>query len=88
MAIGQNLLLGREERLLFVDLGQKNGMEVGDVLTILGRRDTVHPPLKSSVHKEDVAQIVLVAVNEGVSTAVIADGLWEITLGDGVVASP
>lgn len=88
VAIGHNLLLGQKERTLFVDLGRADGLEQGDVLAVLGRRDTVHPPLPPDAHKENMAQVVLIGVGEHVSTAIIADGLWEVALGDTVTSTP
>lgn len=84
VAIGNNLLMGREERAIFVDVGRAQGLEQGDVLAIRGRRDTAHPPLPRTISTEAVAQVVLVNVGETVSTAMVADGLWEVTLGDTV----
>lgn len=88
VAMGRNLLLGREERMLFVDVGTQDGLQVGDVLSIRGRRDTVHPPLPQGARTEAMAQVVLVSVGERVSTALVADGLWEVALGDTVFAAP
>lgn len=88
LAMAHNLLLGREERAMFVDLGQKDGLALGDTLAVLGRRDTVHPPIGADVHKESMAQVVVVALGEHVCTALMVDGLWEVALGDAVVASP
>jgi hypothetical protein len=88
LAIARNLLLGREERTLFIDLGQQDGLAVGDTLVISGRRDTVHPPVGPDVHKEAMARGVVVTVSERASTVMVVDGLWEVALGDAVVASP
>jgi len=88
LAIAHALLLGREQRTLFVDLGRAHGLQLGDTLTILGRRDTVRTPLPEQTHKEAMGQVVLIAVGEHASTAIVADGLWEVALGDVVIASP
>jgi hypothetical protein len=88
LAIAHALLLGGQQRALFVDVGRAQGLDIGDTLTIMGRRDTTRTPLPEAVHKEAMAEVVLIAVGEHASTALIANGLWEVALGDVVIAAP
>jgi hypothetical protein len=88
VGVVHRLLLASDEHAVFLDRGATAGLCVGDVITVYGRRDTVHPPVAEHAPKEAMATVVIVSTTAESSTALVTDSLWEIAVGDPFVASP
>ena len=88
VGVAHKLMNASDERAVFLDRGAQAGLCVGDVITVYGRRDTVHPPVVQDAAKEAMATVVIVHTTAETSTAVVTDSLWEIAVGDPFMASP
>jgi hypothetical protein len=88
VAVAHKLLLGSEQRLIFVDRGQDEGLHVGDILSLKGRKDTIHPPVGTTQAMAVAGEGVIVATQAHTSALLVTDALWEIAQGDKIFAEP
>jgi hypothetical protein len=78
-----------EHQVVFVDRGEKDGVEEGNVFTVVrsgdlyGRAPNV-APWDARLPKEDVGEVLVVDVKERASTALVTRSLAELLVGDRV----
>lgn len=78
-----------EHHVVFVDKGQKDGVEEGNLLTVvrsgdLYHRDPYKAPWDSRLPKEDVGHLLVIDVKERASAALVTRSLMELIVGDRV----
>ncbi len=78
-----------ENHVVFVDRGAKDGVEEGNVFTVVRSgdpygKDPYQPPWDSSLPKEDVGNLLVIDVKERSSAALVTRSLKELVIGDRV----
>jgi hypothetical protein len=76
-----------EHHVVFVDRGQADGLEEGNVLTVvrsgdLYARDPYAAPWDPSLPKEPVGSLLVIDVKEKASAALVTRSLTELVIGD------
>lgn len=76
-----------EHHVVFIDKGKNDGVEEGNVFTVVRAGDPYGGPLNAapwddSLPKEDVGDLLVIDVKEHASTALIVRSLVELYLGD------
>jgi hypothetical protein len=76
-----------EHHVVFVDKGQADGVEEGNLLTVvrsgdLYDRDPYAAPWDSDLPREDVANLLIIDVKERASAALVTRSLTELVIGD------
>jgi hypothetical protein len=82
-----------EHHVVFVDRGQADGVEEGNVFTVVrsGDRfggDPYRPAWDDRLPKEDVANLLVIDVKERASAALVTRSLFELLVGDRVEMRP
>jgi hypothetical protein len=78
-----------EHHVVFVDKGQRDGVEEGNVFTVvrsgdLYGRDPLVAPWDERLPKEDVGGLLVIDVKERASAALVTRSLRELVVGDRV----
>ena len=78
-----------EHHLVFVDKGKADGVEIGNVFTVVRSGDPYSKPPKrpmreAGYQKEDIGDLVVVDAQETASPALVVRSLHEIAIGDEV----
>lgn len=86
--LAKEQLIGDGE-VIFVNLGKKSGVEVGNRMFVVRRGDAMPPNMKSGVGQDDrrfparaLGEIVIVEVGEKVSVGLVTLSVQEMALGD------
>lgn len=82
-----------EHHVVFLDLGEADGVEEGNVLTVVRAgdpygRDSRRPYWDSDLPPEDVGDLLVIDVKERASTALVTRSLRELVIGDRVEMRP
>lgn len=86
LAVAHKLMLGSEQRHVYLDRGTAQGLRLGDVVQVMGRRDTANRPANAARPALPMAQAVVVATQANTSAAWVVDSLWEIAAGNAFFA--
>jgi len=78
-----------EHHVVFVDKGKADGVEVGNVFTVVRSGDPLGKPAKGPLReegwpKEDVGELIVVDAQETVSTALVIRSMHEFAIGEEV----
>jgi hypothetical protein len=78
-----------EHHVVFVDRGSQDGVEEGNVFTVVRSgdmygRDPYEPPWDPSLPKEDVGNLLVIDVKERASAALVTRSLKELLVGERV----
>ncbi|HET8541938.1 MAG TPA: LysM peptidoglycan-binding domain-containing protein [Anaeromyxobacter sp.] len=78
-----------EHHVVFVDRGSRDGVEEGNVFTVIRSgdlygKDPYQPPWDPSLPKEDVGNLLVIDVKERASAALVTRSLKELVVGDRV----
>lgn len=81
-------LIGQGE-IVFIDLGKKSGIEVGNRMFVVRRGDALPPQVKDTVGQDDrsfparsLGQIVIVEVGDKISVGLVTLSVQEASVGD------
>lgn len=92
-AEADNITMVGEHHVVFVDKGEVDGVEEGNVFTVvrsgdLYDRNPYAAPWDESLPKEDIGHLLIVDVKEKASAALVTRSLRELVIGDRVEMRP